>query len=85
MINPATLLQENKTNEFTQFILDNPGTKVLLRNKIMVEPIMFLGEDDWEDDFEKPRGFHGNNWSFCWDLDGTSVTRSDLDMVEIVK
>jgi hypothetical protein len=76
-------------NDFTQFIHDqwidfSTKTLVRLRDGMIVEPIVFLGEDDWEDDYKEPRGFRTEGWNYCWNLDGTSVTRPDYDMMEIL-
>ena len=80
-----TYLGKNTMNEITQFIADNPETVVRLRNgNVVIGPVIFLGEDDWEDNFNKPNGFQDGNWNYCWNLDGSSVTNSDFDMVEIV-
>lgn len=82
MKNPA-VKRHYEFNDFTQYIYNYPGTSVLLRNDRVVQPIVFLGEDEWERDFSLPRGFTTKTWSMCWNLDGTSVTRSDYDMMEI--
>jgi len=89
--NPATK-PNNELNVFTDLVAtygkqnweDRRGLFVRLRDGTLVRPIVFLGEDDWEDDFNKPRGFKTKDWKYCWNLDGTSVTRSDYDMMEIV-
>lgn len=72
-------------NAFTEALLVNTKAFVRLRNGNIVQgPVVFLGEDDWEDDFNKPRGFQDGTWSYCWKLDGISVTTPDFDMMEII-
>jgi hypothetical protein len=83
MFNPATQSM-HKLNVFTQYLVDNPGTKVKLRNGNIVMPVLYLGQENWADDYDKPRGFMGNDWLWDWNLDGSSVTRPDYDMMEIV-
>jgi hypothetical protein len=91
MYNPATRPQ-NELNDFTRFFAHMPAGWpgrtaeywIKLRNGALVRPFVFLGEDDWEDDYNKPRGFRDENWNYCWNLDGTSVTRRDYDMMELV-
>lgn len=89
MKNPATHTSKNELNAFTQLIHDrwidhSELTFVKLRDGTVVQPIIFLGEDTWEDDYNKPRGFNTSDWSYCWNLDGTSVTRFDYDMMELM-
>lgn len=89
--NPATK-PSNELNVFTDLVatygkqnwVDRRDLHVRLRNGTLVRPIIFLGEDDWEDDFNKPRGFRSDTWYYCWNLDGTSVTNPKFDMMEIV-
>lgn len=81
MINPATRPYD-ELNDFTQNIKDNPGTKVLLRDGRIVEPIFEPAEDEYcLDVFAATQG----QWSGRWELNGKSVTRPDYDMMEIVK
>lgn len=90
MKNPATHTSMHELNVFTQVIHDrwinhSELTFVKLRDGTIVQPIIFLGEDNWEDDYNKPRGFiTREDRCYCWNLDGTSVTRSDFDMMELV-
>jgi len=89
MKNPATHCVKNEMNEFTLAIYTrwidlSIKSLVRLRDGTIVEPIVFLGEDDWEDDYKEPRGFRTEGWNYCWNLDGTSVTRPDYDMMEII-
>ena len=91
MKNPATK-SSNELNVFTDLVDtygkqnwgDRRGLYVRLRNGTLVRPVIFPGEDHWEDDFDGPRGFKTEDWHYCWNLDGTSVTRPDYDMMEIV-
>lgn len=89
MKNPATHASQNELNCFTQHIHDmwidfSVKTLVRLRNGTIVQPVIFLGGDHWEEDYKKPRGFNTEDWSMCWNLDGTSVTNSNFDMMEIL-
>lgn len=89
MYNPATR-SCNEFNDFTRFFAYmKPGWPgrtaeywIKLRNGELVRPVVFMGEDHWEDDFNKPRGFMTEKYR--WNLDGTSITRSDYDMMELV-
>lgn len=91
MQNPATRSRD-ELNVFTDLVdiygkqdwADRRNLWVRLRDGTLVRPVVFLGEDDWADDFNKPRGFKTDDWKYCWNLDGTSVTRPDYDMMEIV-
>jgi hypothetical protein len=85
MFNPATQPQ-NELNDFTskvrQFALfskpDWGGYCVRLRNGELVRPVFMSAEDETcEDCFGTDR--------YRWNLDGTSVTRRDCDMMEIVR
>jgi hypothetical protein len=83
MINPATN-PHDKLNPFTHMIVeyDVLGWKshwVRLRNGELVRPVYIEAEDDGlcEDCFRIDY--------YRWNLDGTSVTSSDYDMMEIVK
>jgi len=84
MINPATRSYD-AFNEFTDLVRNNSTLLVKLRDGTIVSPKIFLGEDDWCDDYNLPRGFNTADWKYVWHLDGTSVTRYDYDMMEIVK
>ena len=84
MKNPATHTYQNELNAFTQVIHDrwiqsSNKTFVRLRNKTIVEPIFKPAEDENCED-----AFFTEDYSYCWNLDGTSVTRSDYDMMEII-
>lgn len=83
MKNPATHTYRNQLNAFTNLIAANQRfggkTKILLRNGTIVEPIYKPAEDETCED-----AFFTEDWKYCWNLDGTSVTRSDYDMMEIV-
>lgn len=52
---------------------------VRLRNGTIVRPVFKAAEDETCED-----AFFAENYKYCWNLDGTSVTRSDYDMMEIV-
>jgi len=86
-VNPATQPSDG-LNEFTMIVkqffrLDNEyGRKhyqVKLRNGTLVQPEFKAAEDDTCED-----AFFAENYRYCWNLDGTSVTRPDYDMMEIV-
>ena len=91
MKNPATK-PSTELNVFTDLVdtygkqnwEDRRDLHVRLRNGTLVRPFIFLGEDDWEGDFNNPRGFKTEDWHYCWNLDGTSVTNHNFDMMEIV-
>jgi hypothetical protein len=78
MLNPATRAQ-NELNEFTMVIANAGGqAKVRLRSGEVVQPEWFPAADPTcEDCFltDDKR----------WNPDGTSVTRSVYDMMEIVR
>lgn len=85
MLNPATQPQD-QLNEFTELVqvihLRGWGhCKVRLRDGTMVCPYFKAAEHETENDV-----FFGNlgERMYCWNLDGTSVTRSAYDMMEIV-
>jgi hypothetical protein len=89
MYNPATQ-SYNKLNEFTQSVRefslisegadwDWNGYWVRLRNGTLVRPVFKAAQDATEED-----AFFAENYRYCWNLDGTSVTRSDYDMMEFV-
>ena len=89
MKNPATHRSQDELNVFTQHLYDmwvdfSVKTLVRLRDGTLVQPVIFLGEDHWEDDFGKPRGFMTEDRKYCWNLDGTSVTNRNFDMMEII-
>lgn len=83
MINPATQ-PRNQLNDFTkkvrQSISLTNGYYVRLRNGTLVRPVFEAAEDETCED-----AFYAEGYKYCWDLDGTSVTRSDYDMMEIVR
>jgi hypothetical protein len=83
MKNPATHTYRNQLNSFTNLIAANQRfgakTKILLRNGTIVEPIYKPAEDETCED-----AFFTEDYEYCWNLDGTSVTRSHYDMMEIV-
>lgn len=86
MINPATR-PSNELNDFTRWFSmmtegwpNRPGEFwVRLRNGTLVRPVFKAAEDEYCED-----AFYAEDYKYCWNLDGTSVTRSDYDMMEIV-
>lgn len=88
MNNPATQ-PNNELNDFTRLVrsLGHPrfggweksGYWVKLRNGTLVRPEYKLAEDETCED-----AFFAENYKYCWNLDGTSVTRPDYDMMEII-
>ena len=84
MRNPATL-NSDEFNEFTaaiaQFDRSSWGDYwVQLRDGTLVRPVYRQTEHETE-----VTSFFTEDYKFCWNLDGTSVTRSDYDMMEIVR
>ena len=83
MLNPATHYDRNRPNDFTNMIIINQryGVKTLirLRNNTMVFPFFKEAEDETCSDV-----FATEDWKYCWNMDGTSVTSRDYDMMEIV-
>jgi hypothetical protein len=83
MPNPATAPRD-ELNEFTRsvWLLGNSNWGnhgVRLRNGLIVKPIYKPAEDETSED-----AFFTEDYEYCWNLDGTSVTRRDFDMMEIV-
>jgi hypothetical protein len=88
-VNPATQPQD-QLNEFTWLVQqffrpsNNYGRAhyaVRLRNNILVRPIFTTAEDETcEDSFTIEEPF-----VMRWNLDGTSVTSRDYDMMEVVR
>lgn len=82
MKNPATHRSQDKLNTFTEEVMELDALgwgphKVLLRNGDLVKPEYIAAEDDnCEDCFGVDQ--------YRWNLDGTSVTRRDYDMMEII-
>lgn len=65
-------------NLFTEQIISGEQKIVRLRNDVVVRPI-------WKAADEAEFGhFYTADWKYMWNADGTSVTRSDLDMVTFV-
>lgn len=75
MINPATQRTAD-WNEFTQFIRDNPGTFVKLRNGYFVQPEFHEAEDKYCSD-----GFHTS--AHRWQTNGISIQSIDFDMMSL--
>lgn len=84
MLNPATHYRNDSLNSFTNMIVINQKyevrTLVRLRDGTMVYPVFKPAEDATCED-----AFYADGYRYCWNLDGTSVTRSDYDMMEIVE
>ena len=87
MINPATQSQD-QLNDFTNNIrviarnlwrVDG-NYWVQLRNGTLVRPVFEAAEDEYCED-----AFYAEGYRYCWNLDGTSVTSRDYDMMEIVR
>ena len=90
-INPATR-PRNELNEFTDIVktlgyywsdsecVSSERNWVRLRNGTLVRPVFKEAEDETCED-----AFFAENYKYCWNLDGTSVTRQDYDMMEIIK
>ena len=82
MINPATL-PSDQLNSFTHLIVEYDvlgwaGRWVKLRDGTLVRPVYKEAEDETCSD-----AFFTKDYKYCWNLDGTSVTRGDYDMMEI--
>lgn len=84
--NPATK-PSNELNVFTDLVAtygkqnweDRRDLYVRLRNGTLVRPIYKLAEDETCED-----AFFTEDYKYCWNLDGTSVTNPKFDMMEIV-
>jgi hypothetical protein len=74
-INHAMFANQNNFNEFTRALNDcctfNGEQLVMLRNKTYVT-VKFHIESN---------SFHTENWSYCWNADGSSLTCDDYDIV----
>lgn len=80
MKNPA-VQPSDELNDFTTYLQESQSdTYVRLRNGMICRPIFKCAEDETEEDV-----FHLEDWSMCWNLDGTSVTSHDYDMIEILE
>ena len=80
MLNPATHIQRDEFNEFTRVVWQLKGSKMVrLRNGTFVQPIFKPAEDETCND-----AFFTEDYKYCWNLDGTSVTNSEYDMMEIL-
>lgn len=84
MLNPATQPQD-QLNEFTEAVR-RVGTyrylgryRVKLRNGDLVRPLFKEAEDETCSDC-----FITEDRKYYWNLDGTSITSRDYDMMEIV-
>lgn len=86
MMNPATKPRD-ELNEFTTQVKLcstsiggwDEGAYVLLRNGALVRPDFKVAEDDTCTD-----AFFAEGYRYCWNLDGTSVTSRDYDMMELI-
>jgi hypothetical protein len=84
MINPATR-PSNELNSFTHMIVEYDvlgwaDRWVKLCNGTLVRPVYKEAEDEYCED-----AFYAEGYRYCWNLDGTSVTSRDYDMMEIVR
>lgn len=84
MKNPATYVLPNGLNIFTQTLADawlehSDKFFVKLRDGTIVQPVFKPAEDETCED-----AFFTEDYEYCWNLDGTSVTRSGYDMMEIL-
>lgn len=84
MKNPATHTSRGELNEFTQYIHDtwvdfSQKTFIKLRDGTIVQPIFVPAEDETCED-----AFFTEDYRYCWNLDGTSVTSRDYDMMELI-
>lgn len=86
VINPATQ-PSNQLNDFTrEFSRLSEGWPeatddfwIKLRNGTLVRPVFKEAEDETCED-----AFFAEGYRYCWNLDGTSVTSRDYDMMEMV-
>ena len=84
MKNPATHKERDRLNSFTEVIADrwlknSIKTFVRLRDGTIIMPLFTPAEDETCED-----AFFTEDYNYCWNLDGTSVTRADYDMMEII-
>lgn len=88
MYNPATA-PSNELNDFTRFFsMAKEGWPdrteeywVKLRNGTLARPVLKPAEDEYcEDAFFYTIG----EQTYCWNLNGKSVTRPDYDMMELI-
>jgi hypothetical protein len=86
-VNPATQPRD-ELNQFTWNVRhllrhsNDYGRKhysVRLRNGSLVQPEYKAAEDATCED-----AFYAEGYRYCWNLDGTSVTSREYDMMEIV-
>lgn len=90
--NPATRSRD-ELNEFTnkvrQFALfsnsDWSGYYVQLRDGTLVRPLFKEAEDGTCEDLFFVRDENHGWYKYCWNLDGTSVTSRDYDMIRFVR
>ena len=87
-VNPATQ-PSDELNQFTQTVKDllHPANtygrrhySVRLRDGTLVQPEYRAAEDATCED-----AFYAEGYRYCWNLDGTSVTSREYDMMEIVR
>lgn len=86
MINKAMFYDKNKLNGFTYFIKLN--TEVLNKPTIVKSRGGEIFEVVYQEESEK-NGCHEllrtKNWSHIWNLDGSSITNSYLDICYLLK
>lgn len=83
MINKAMFPPpEDQLNDFTTIVRYR-----CLNERFGYKCRVKLRDGRWVDiKYKKESGdhiFHTEKWDFCWNADGSSVTRDDFDMVEI--
>jgi len=77
--NPATK-PSSEMNDFTNYVIKNKGCFVRVRCGFWVRPEFEAAEDDTCSD-----GFVTDCGNYRWNMDGTSVTGRDYDMMEVEK
>lgn len=84
MLNPATHPEHDRLNEFTNTIVINQkyniSTKVRTREGVIIRPVY----DPEEGVFRGAARGTGYRYFCKWNLDGTSETCPDYDMMEIL-
>ena len=83
MINEAMFYDNEKLNPFTEEVkrlcIDNGKCLVRLRDETIKE-IKFLPACNESDSTES---FITDGWDYVWNLDGSSITSEDFDMIEL--
>lgn len=79
MINTAMFARKNELNDFTAQLAvrcAHRTTPVKLRNGKIIE-IVYQEAKQGDQSV-----FHTESWTYIWNLDGSSVTTSEFDIVE---